>query len=67
MEIRSHTFYDTGSVSVIRQGGEVVPGWSFVNEGNPTEEDVGMLLRSGNDEEEDTSTGDDEMAHRGCM
>ncbi|KAI3962529.1 hypothetical protein MKW92_035966 [Papaver armeniacum] len=67
LEIRSHTFYDTGSVSVIRQGGEVVPGWSFVNEGNPTEEDVGMLLRSGNDEEEDTSTGDDEMAHRGCM
>ncbi|KAI3990371.1 hypothetical protein MKX01_029740 [Papaver californicum] len=70
LEIRSHTFYDTGSVSVIRQGEEVVPGWSFVNEGNPSEEDVGMLLRSGpsgNSEEEDTSTGDDEMAHGGCM
>ncbi|KAI3958801.1 hypothetical protein MKX01_023477 [Papaver californicum] len=67
LEIRSHNFYDTGSVSVIRQGGEVVPGWSFVNEGNPSKEDVGMLLRSGNIEEEDTSTGDDEMAHRGCM
>ncbi|KAI3903496.1 hypothetical protein MKW98_032150 [Papaver atlanticum] len=67
LEIRSQTFYDTGSVSVIRQGWEVVPGWSFVNKGDPTEEDVGMLLRSGNDEEEDTSTGDDEMAHRGCM
>ncbi|MCL7025939.1 hypothetical protein MKW94_028920 [Papaver nudicaule] len=64
---RSHTFYDTGSVSVIRQGGETVPGWSFVNEGNLSEEDVGMLLRSGNSEEEDTSTGDDErLAEHAC-
>ncbi|KAI3897049.1 hypothetical protein MKW92_052036 [Papaver armeniacum] len=56
LEIRSHTFYDTVSVSVIRQGGKLF-----------LDGDVGMLLRSGNDEEEDTSTGDDKMAHRGCM
>lgn len=66
LDMRSHTLFDNSNASVIRQGGKVVPGWSFVNEGNPSEENEGMAVRSSKDEyeaedemEEDTTSGND--------
>ncbi|KAF8404793.1 hypothetical protein HHK36_009682 [Tetracentron sinense] len=65
LDVSSHGFYDNGSV--IRQGGKVVPGWSFVNEENNSEENEDLEVRSGKDDEEEmeedaSSSGAEEIA-----
>lgn len=59
--IGSQGFYNNGSV--IREGGKLIPGWSFVNEEGASEELEDAVLGSTKDEiEEDASSGAEDIA-----
>lgn len=64
LNIGSQCFYNNGNV--IRQGGKIIPGWSFVNEDDASEELQDAVLGSAKDEDEDmgddASSGAEEIA-----
>lgn len=50
LSIGSQCFYNNGNV--IRQGGKIIPGWSFTNEDDASEELEDTVLGSAKDEDE---------------
>ncbi|KAH7520362.1 uncharacterized protein LOC107424980 [Ziziphus jujuba] len=64
LSIGSQCFYNNGSI--IKQGGKIIPGWSFVNEEDASEELEDAVLGSTKDEDEDmgdnASSGAEEIA-----
>ncbi|XP_058081361.1 uncharacterized protein LOC131229419 isoform X2 [Magnolia sinica] len=60
-DIRSHAFYD--GANIIRQGGKLFSGWSFVNQDASEEpEDVVGSGKDDDEMEEDVSSAADEMS-----
>lgn len=66
LNIGSQGFYHNGSV--IRQEGRLIPGWSFVNEEDASEDIEDAVLGSNKDEndemEDDASSGAEDIARR---
>lgn len=65
LNMSSQGFYDNGSV--IRQGGKVIPAWSFVNEEDASEELEEAVVTSAKDDNDedmgdDASSGGEEIA-----
>ncbi|PQQ09513.1 uncharacterized protein Pyn_36194 [Prunus yedoensis var. nudiflora] len=65
VNIGSQGFYNSGSV--IRRGGKIIPGWSFVSEEDTSEKVEDAVLGSGKDDNDenmgdDSSSGGEEIA-----
>ncbi|KAH0995966.1 hypothetical protein GBA52_019830 [Prunus armeniaca] len=65
VNIGSQGFYNSGSV--IRRGGKIIPGWSFVSEEDASEKLEDAVLGSGKDDNDenmgdDSSSGGEEIA-----
>lgn len=64
LSIGSQSFYRNGSV--IREGGKLIPGWSFVNEEDASEELEVAVLGSAKNEDDamggDASSGEEDIA-----